>query len=70
MLGEIFIDGIRMEDGDREILEGCKTYEERKEFLLVYHYMKHIRGGDGREAYEEGYANVNDNFEIPADPEK
>ena len=70
MRGEIVINGIRMEDGDREILEGCKIYEERKEFWLVYHYTKHIRGGDGREAYEGGYANVNDNIEIQDYPEK
>ena len=53
MVGEIVINGIRMEDGDREILEGCKTTEETKEFWLVYHYSKHIQGGDGREVYEE-----------------
>ena len=71
MVGEIFIDGIRMEDGDREILEGCKTYEERKEFWLVYYKMKHIRGDDGRKAYEEGYANTNtnDNLELEKEGE-
>ena len=64
MVGEIVINGIRMEDGDREILEGCKTTEETKEFWLVYHYSKHIRGGDGREVYEGGYVNVNDNMKV------
>ena len=61
MVGEIVIDGVRMEDGDKSILAGLDTLDQRKDFMLVYLYMHKIRGCGESRIYEEVYANTNTN---------
>ena len=69
MLGEIVIDGVRMEDGDKSLLGELDTLAIKKEFWYVYFNTKPIWGDGGRKAYKEGYANTNTNDNLESEKE-
>ena len=44
MPGDILIDGVPMEDGDKFILGGLDTLDQKKDFYYVYFRIKSNRG--------------------------